>query len=103
MFTFTVREHTVKAAQAGPKLDGLIIDLEEGEVYGSYFTTVPVSALSYRREHPTQARAQVEEKKDSIRFTIYDDWGTPYFLEIDNIHGLEIKAVEDNLLKNELL
>ncbi len=103
MYTFTIRGHTIKAAKAGPDLNGLIIDLKEGEDCGSYFTTVPISPLSYRRKWPTKARAWAEEMEDSTLFTIYDDWGAAHILEIDNIHSLDIQAVKDTLLKNELL
>jgi len=44
----------------------------------NYFTVLPISDLSYRKIHPTKARAELV---DGVHH-IYDDWGMVFNIEI---------------------
>jgi hypothetical protein len=56
---------------------------------GSLFTTIPISPKEYRQEHPTKTGYKVSHDRGIY---IYDDYGSPTFLNIKNSDVEALKA-----------
>jgi hypothetical protein len=67
---FTERGHFVVSAYTTPPV-------APGEPRGTYFTSLPISPMEYRRTHRTRAAFQ----RDGDRLVIFDDWGKPYTID----------------------
>lgn len=76
-----------------------------GNNVAGYCTSIPVSDPSYRKRHPTQARAAYKVKDGWHEFTVWDDWGTRHEVSIsDDAEGRELAAKQlESLQANELL
>jgi hypothetical protein len=71
---------------SGDEFNGNIISVknEDGkyDMCASFFTEIPISPLSYRKEHPTKTAYHAIVRGDVVEFTIFSDWGEPYHFTI---------------------
>lgn len=77
------------------QFDGIVVDLYTTEnKEGGYFTSLPISPLSYRKKSPTKARVIFQPKKENgfVVIDIYNDWGSMYQMKI---HESLTKEIED--------
>lgn len=92
------------------KFNIYVIDLQFGDdnhdVIGGFYTSLPISPLSYRqlRLKPSPAKVRIESKIHYTIFHITDDWNKTYRIDIPNRFKNEIKyailyAKQQELLK----
>jgi hypothetical protein len=71
---------------------------------GSYFTCLPISPLSYRKNKPTKAMVRVNKLKNGYtEFLINDDWGSEHQMLIPNYMNVEIEKAIKAAKNNRLL
>jgi hypothetical protein len=70
---------------------------------GSYFTAIPVSPLSYRKDHPTHAHALVVKVRKGKRVEITDDHGSLFVLRFEDEDEAAYLRTIDLLQQEELL
>jgi len=86
--------------------DCRIIHLEKASG-GRYFTTIPISPFSYRKNNPTKASVEIINSKRSALFRMTDDCGRVYEIEISHDHIKQIQeaimsAREQHLMAKEV-
>ena len=76
----------------------------ENEHGGGFFTALPISPYSFRKENPTKASVSVNKCKNYTTFIITDDHGRQHIVYLHNDLKEEIKtahkaAGEQHLMK----
>lgn len=85
------------------RFDCHIVELGYHDGPGGYFTALPISPLSYRRQNPTQASVRIFRGHRHMVFEITTDYGDRKEMRIPFAMKAEITAAVDAARAMELL
>ena len=86
------------------RFDCVEVSLQPVADGGGYYTCLPISPLSYRKNNPTKAMVRVQKMDNGYtEFLINDDWGTERQMLVPNYMKVEIEKAIRSAKKNKLL
>ena len=82
------------------KFDCISVGLyTEKTLQGTFFTSIPISDLEYRKKHPTKAKVEVKKEKGWTIFNLYDDFGSLSEMKIHNSLSNEIEFAKQKAIE----
>ena len=75
----------------------------EPTLSGTYFTSLPISSLEYRKIHSTKSNVRIEENSEYTTFFITDDHGRCNTVYIFNELKDEIEFAKKSAIELELM